>query len=130
MSSRRLELDQARAKQAWDDITEVVKDTRANKGKYRSLTRSMPAMLQTNGLGQMLAFLRAKAAEREHLLLYQDISSWVMTQLEVQDSPDRLLEWLLDQDTAHYRRATNETAAYMNWLKRFAEAVLPAPVEE
>lgn len=133
MSSKRQVIEQKRAAQAWQDVANVNDQHRDTLGrKYSSLARSAPAMVQSNGLGQTLAFYRAKAGSdrsknSEHWLLYSHISHWVMVQLDQKDSKvrDGLLEWIVQQDTQTYRRATTETLAYMAWLKRFAEAVLP-----
>lgn len=129
--SKRQSLGQERATQAWKDVKDVA-DTQDDKlkKKYSSLARKMPALLQTNGLGQMLAFLRAKGGpqydSKEHWRLYRHLSYWVLGKLgEVQT--DSLLDWVIKQDTNVYRRATAETMAYLGWLKRFAEALLPVP---
>ncbi|MCP4427406.1 MAG: type III-B CRISPR module-associated protein Cmr5 [Chloroflexi bacterium] len=131
--SNKSSFDQQRAAQAWQDVGVVDSKHRDKLGrKYNSLARSAPAMVQSNGLGQTLAFFRAKAGanrkkESEHWLLYTHISHWVMAQLGQKEAKlkDGLLEWIVQQDTQTYRRATAETLAYMGWLKRFAEAVLP-----
>jgi CRISPR-associated protein Cmr5 len=86
-----------------------------------------------------MAFLYAKAkiheqkrgAEaRANEVLYNDVSSWVMQELKA--GTRKILDWLLDQKTTShdYRRATAEALAFLNWLKRFAEAELPEPEEE
>jgi CRISPR-associated protein Cmr5 len=131
MSSKRQTIEQKRAAQAWKDVSDVENQYRDELGrKYNSLTRSAPAMVQSNGLGQALAFLRAKAGREkkgEHWLLYSHVSTWVIQELKAQpkEASDGLLEWVVQQDTPTYRRATTETMAYLNWLKRFAEAILP-----
>ncbi|MBX3057902.1 MAG: type III-B CRISPR module-associated protein Cmr5 [Anaerolineae bacterium] len=131
MSSKRQTIEQKRAAQAYKDVTNVDnvdQQYRAELGrKYNSLARSAPALVQSNGLGQALAFWRAKAGrdkKGEHWLLYSHVSTWVMQELKA-DPQEALLEWVVQQDTQTYRRATTETMAYLNWLKRFAEALLP-----
>ncbi|MGB3220559.1 MAG: type III-B CRISPR module-associated protein Cmr5, partial [Anaerolineae bacterium] len=63
-------LEQRRANYAWRRIDEVKKKRFAKK--YGQLARSAPADVQTNGLGQTLAFWRAnglkagKAQPNEH----------------------------------------------------------------
>ena len=133
MSSKRQSSEQKRAAQAWQDVGTVDSQYRDSLGrKYNSLARSAPAIVQANGLGQTLAFYRAKAGPdpkkiSEHRLFYTHISHWVMDQLapEQKKLGEGLLEWIVQQETQTYRRATAETLAYMSWLKRFAEAVLP-----
>lgn len=116
-------LQQRRAKHAWECIERVDKGSAEKKKKYGSLVRGLPQLIQTDGLGQMLAFLQAKAGgdrESEHGLAYSHIASWIKQEFRLND--DKLLEWLLLQSTADYRRTTAEVLAYVNWLKRFAEA--------
>lgn len=129
MSSRRQTLEQRRAEQAYTDVKQIddARNTSLQKG-YSSLARKAPAMIQSNGLGQTLAFLRAKAGHKqqgEHWLLYHHLSTWITGQMPPKQSSDNLLEWVITQDSQVYRQATTEALAYLNWLKRWAEAVLP-----
>lgn len=134
MPSQQQTLEQRRAAQAWTDIASIKSE--AFKGKYGGLVRKLPAHITGNGLGQALAFLRAKSATKPgkqpsadsqaHDAAYRHLSSWVMGQLHPGgQSPGQLLEWLLDQNSEVYRQATAEALAFLVWLKRFAEAELP-----
>jgi len=113
--SQQQTLQQKRAAYAWGCIEQV--PTGVQK-KYGSLVRGLPALVQSDGLGQTLAFLKAKAGI-EHMVAYRHIAGWIGQELGAQGD---LLEWLLKQSTTEYRRATAETLAYLSWLKRFAEA--------
>jgi CRISPR-associated protein Cmr5 len=112
-------IDQKRAQQAWLDIRQI-------KGKgfekeFRSLALSAPADIQISGLGQVLAFLRAKG-KNEHNELYGYIQGWLRGQSNITGD---LLEWISQTATTEeYRRATAEAMAFLMWLKRFAEAEL------
>lgn len=122
---RQQTLQQRRAADAWAQIEAVAASHNGDKFKkeYGSLVRGLPALVQSDGLGQTLAFLRAKAGGDEnkvHAVAYRHLSNWVSTQLT--GGATDLLEWLLRQSTGDYRRATNEAQAYLAWLKRFAEA--------
>jgi len=121
-------LDQQRAKKAWDDIQSVVIRSDESKKKYGSLARRVPMLVLTNGLGQTLAFLRSKGSD-EHNILFEHLSTWTMGQVAPNAKDQDLLEWVLNNDSAAYRRATTETLAYLVWLKRFAEAELPTDGE-
>jgi len=128
MPGQQQTIEQARAKSAWDKVAPLVNEPWAKE--YRALVRSTAADILTNGLGQTLAFLRAKAKDKHtppHWTLYQHLSEWI-TSKYVDDAtfkPDGLLEWLIQQDSDVYRQTTVEVIAYLNWLKRFAEAILP-----
>lgn len=96
------------------------------KREYGSLARKVPSLILTNGLGQTLAFLKAKGKNNpsdEHEVLYQHITEWLKQQLKLNGD---LLEWIVNSaNSQQYRLATMEALAFLQWLKRFAEAVLP-----
>jgi CRISPR-associated protein Cmr5 len=122
MFSPQQTIEQKRARAAWDNVLAVKEQN--YKGEYRSLVRSAPADVLTNGLGQTLAFLKAKG-KGEHRDLLKHLSQWVCPQMgwaQDDDLLDKLTEPAASSDV--YRRATAETLAYLVWLKRFAEAEL------
>ncbi len=126
--------EQQRAQRAWGDVSRLDNESSDKQKKYGSWARGLPALIQTNGLGQALAFLKAKGKndnERHETLLYRHLANWVFFRLtggnNVQPLPGNkttndLLEWLIHQDSGVYRRATTEALAYALWLRRFAEA--------
>jgi CRISPR-associated protein Cmr5 len=134
--SKQRSLEQERAAAAWNCV-ETVKNGKNDKGKsfakeYGQLAKSAPADIQTNGLGQTLAFWRAKGFEKgkprdgdnEHAHLLADVSTWVKEQIKWQSNLE-LLEWITKEaSTNDYRRTTAEAMAFLQWLKRFAEAEL------
>ncbi len=140
--SRQRSLEQERAKAAWEKVCAVVErnsqpEEKKRFGKeYGSLAKSAPADIQASGLGQTLAFWRAKGYEKgqpkkngdnAHYQLLAHLSAWLREQLKlpVSQDPQAVLEWIVKQATTdEYRRATAEAMAYLNWLKRFAEAEL------
>jgi len=62
--TRRQTLEQERAKRAWKCIREVKGKKYADK--YGSLACKAPSLVQTNGLGQTLAFLLSKAKDQDN----------------------------------------------------------------
>jgi CRISPR-associated protein Cmr5 len=142
--SRRQNSEQKRGKQAWEAIREVKRKDTSNEKKlekeYRSRARSLNAMIQINGLGPTLGFLKAKGGGNEnsaYYLLLSHLTSWMRDSdhFRAQNSSamgeryDGLLNWLLDAGTSSddYRRATTECLAFGAWLRRFAEAELKEP---
>ncbi|MEI7556912.1 type III-B CRISPR module-associated protein Cmr5 [Candidatus Chlorohelix sp.] len=107
-------LEQERAAKAWDDVKEV-----GQNKEYKGLVKSAPAMIITNGLMQTLAFYEAKD-KPHHRYLDKHISRWVNNSLKL-GSPN-LSERLRNGDSNLLRLATNETLAYLQWLRRFAES--------
>jgi CRISPR-associated protein Cmr5 len=128
MSSQRT-IDQERAAAAWAAIKVVDEKSEDFKKKYAAWVRSTPADVMTSGLGQTLAFMMAKGKGKDTdsapSLLYRNLSEWVCPKMGW--GRDSLLEKLIEPNSNSdvYRRATTEALAYLIWLKRFAEAVLP-----
>jgi CRISPR-associated protein Cmr5 len=131
-------LEQQRAQRAWECVQDATSQSQEFKKKYGSLARKVPTLVLTNGLGQTLAFLLAKAKRHEpeqkrsveakaHDLLLVHLSSWVLSQVASSTTASNgdLLQWVLHNDSVAYRRATMEALAFLTWLKRFAEAELP-----
>jgi CRISPR-associated protein Cmr5 len=119
-----------------EELTKRLEKLHTPKGEfdwrkgYSSLARKVPMLVLTNGLGQTLAFLKAKGKNDpadEHTVLFRHLSNWVLSQVasSTPASNGDLLQWVLQNDSAAYRRATIESLAFLTWLKRFAEAELP-----
>jgi len=110
--------DQSRAARAWQDIKAVQVEDQAG---YGSLARRLPALIQVNGLAQTLAFLCSKPDKVHFKLVYNNLDRWVGAFVNPGGERD-LLEWIVTQNSAQYRRATAEALAFSLWLRRFAEA--------
>ncbi len=136
--------EQKRGKQAWENIREIKQRQNDTLEKeYRSLTRRLNTMIQINGLGQTLGFLKAKGKsdsnKAPHLLL-KHLTEWmrdpdhfaIENRTAMDEGHDGLLRWITDQGTgsADYRRATTECLAFGLWLRRFAEGELKEPDDE
>ncbi len=132
MASKRTQLDMRRAEDAWKRVQEI-KTGGADKGKYGKRAKDIGAMIMTDGLGAALAFLRTKNEEKVEgaatWALYRHISKWVTLQID-RTASDELMQQLMQNDTAYYRRATTETLAYVVWLKRFVEGEFGREIEQ
>lgn len=117
--SKRQTQEQKRAKQAWEDIHKGVKGKNF-ADEYKALASSAPADIQANGLGQTVAFWRAKG-NAQHKTLYRHLSNWVMQEMGEQGD---LMRWITQTGSRRYRQATVEALAFLGWLKRFAQAEL------
>ncbi len=122
-------LEQERAQHAWSCVQEVKDKPFAHE--YRAVAVKVPSLIVTNGLGQTLAFLKAKGKGEqgnEHEILYRHLADWVGSKVHADGD---LLNWLANEATSQqYRLATMEALALLQWLKRFAEAELPKGREE
>lgn len=134
-------IEQERGREAWDCIKNIKKYDKKDQQEYRSLARGLNAMIQVNGLGQTLGFLKAKGKVKDdkgqpkknaHYSLLEHLTHWMhlhfTTDIEdVREGKNHgLLEWILKETTSSsdYRRATTECLAFGRWLSRFAEAEL------
>jgi CRISPR-associated protein Cmr5 len=140
--TRRQNTEQERGRQAWLNIREIKDKDKSNEKtlekEYRSLARGLNAMIQINGLGQTLGFLKAKGkgdTNKAHYLLLNHLTTWMQSHFKAENikvmnsGHDGLLRWVTDEATssADYRRATTECLAFGAWLRRFAEAELKEP---
>jgi CRISPR-associated protein Cmr5 len=121
MATRQM-LEQKRARYAWERVGDVKGGGFARE--YRALARSAGADIQTNGLGQTLAFWRSKPDSHAHSKLYEHVSNWLCERVDETWVGADLLEKLIEENTSgdQYRRAAAEALALLVWLKRFAEA--------
>lgn len=129
-------LDQRRAKHAWEVVQRVNARPDRDKNKkvdFRRQTKRLPVQIVTSGLGQALAFLKAKDYAPD---LQNAVRDWTNERIPVRDeeglenrSPE-LIERIVNLDSDFLRRATDEVLAYMQWLTRFAEAELPKDDEQ
>lgn len=111
--------EQERAEKAWNCVVSIKDKTYADE--YGSVVKKVPMLILTNGLGQTLAFLKAKGKNKddEHEAVFSHLSEWVTK--EMGWSKDLLTE-IRERNSHDYRRATTEAIAFIGWLKRFAEA--------
>jgi len=119
-------LDQRRAQHAWKTVSEAKNES--NKDDVRGAIMSLPAQIVGSGLGPALAFLNAKGKTAN---LLQALGDWVLDKRwnpqSTKEPPaaNELLRRFADGDGTFLRQATDETLAYLQWLKRFAEAEMP-----
>lgn len=127
-------IEQQRAEFALRAVEQALQRPESERYQHkelRSYARTLPAMIQSNGFGQTMAFFYAKREKFESYgLLYKMVEDWLYQPGNVyangpQDAP-RLLRAITTHDQMHYRRAQAETMALMIWVKKFAEAFIVA----
>lgn len=123
--------EQERAKAAWDCVENANKlsDDQFKK-EYRSNALKLPTLILTNGLGQTLAFLKSKGKRdlsKSEEKVYRDIEGWLKRPGVINwgTAQGELIERIMKINSDKYRLVTTEALAFINWLKRFADAVLP-----
>ena len=140
--------EQQRAQHALQSVTDVQKlvqkllatagsnEKEQKKAKkfreeYESCAKSLPANIVMNGLGQACAMLLAqakgKSADQDaHRLLYDHLQDWIRGRdnAAVYPNDQDLVKAVINHGQGEYVRAQFESLAYLNWLKKFAQAYL------
>jgi CRISPR-associated protein Cmr5 len=118
-------LEQRRAKHAWDAVQRAKAKAKPHHEKqdpkkFGGQAKKLPSRIMAAGLGQALAFLRAKDYAPG---LLAELSDWILVQRPGQkDGKADLLLRIIEGDSDFLRRATDESLAYLLWLNRFADA--------
>ena len=117
-------LDQQRAAHAWRVVQAAKQKTgvhaKQNFEEFRGQAKKLPVRIMASGLGQALAFLKAKGYAPG---LIDALSNWVAQRMGPdKNTPTDLLERIIGGNADFLRRATDEVLAYLQWLNRFAEA--------
>ncbi|MCI0427400.1 MAG: type III-B CRISPR module-associated protein Cmr5 [Nitrospiraceae bacterium] len=122
-------LDQRRARHAWQAVQAAKKQEGCHEmqdpKKFGGQARKLPIRIMASGLGQALAFLKAKNNAPGLLV---EIADWVLDKRANPESKkakpgdDALLNQIITGTSDFLRRTTDEVLAYLLWLNRFAEA--------
>ena len=98
--------------------------------RFRAYANSLPAMIQSNGIGQAMAFAHHKAkagkgAEAQGWqCLYDTVSQWLCTRRDLWGGGTDLMQSLMDGSQQQYQLAQAEAQAFLRWVKDFARAEL------
>jgi CRISPR-associated protein Cmr5 len=129
MPNTRQQLEQGRAESAYSRVKSFVEDPQNSSAKdeYKSYSKKFPMMVKTNGLGAALAFIKSKQ-KKAYDRIYEDLVFWLKNDhkriVEIPEKKD-LLEFVVEMDdSSRYRALSNEILAYMNWHRRFTEALI------
>jgi CRISPR-associated protein Cmr5 len=136
MSNDRPTLDQRRAQHAWNTVEKALSlGAKGEKDTFARETKQLPMRIKTAGLGQALAFLRAKAKAKDQdgdarKLLLGQLGNWVLDERDLASRPQdtdkdsALIKAIIRGNADLLRRATEEALLYLQWLTRFCEAEL------
>lgn len=107
----------------------VFEKYKKNKENYRSYTKKVPTMILSNGLGQTLAFVKAKGKDgNAYELLYAQMTEYMKSdsvlRIQMPSDKNELIEWVINCDSTEYRWITQELLSFLNWLRRFAEGMI------
>lgn len=111
-------LAQQRAQHAWDAVQQALKRPDFEK-RFADPAKKMPARIRASGLGQTIAFMRAKEGGD----VLKAVAGWCHQSGLIQESGEEgLLIQFKDGTAADLRQLTAEALAYLEWLVRFADA--------
>ncbi|MDQ3460562.1 MAG: type III-B CRISPR module-associated protein Cmr5 [Deinococcota bacterium] len=98
-------------------------------GNYKSYVKALPANILMSGLGQAVATVRSRKGKRDgYGELYDHMATWLCGNDD--DAPYRnyrqadLLRAIVEHDQDRYIHAQAEAMAYLEWLRKFADAFL------
>ena len=125
-------LEKGRAEFAYrcvEKAIEVFKDNSKKQKEYKSNTRKISTMILSNGLGQTLAFIKAKSEKgNAYDLIYSQLTEYMKSahtvRIQMPKEKNDFVEWVISCDSSKYRYITKEILAFLNWLKRFAEGLI------
>ena len=128
-------MDQERAAFALKKIQAILGgDDESHKQEVRRYLKNLPALIRMNGLGQALAFFLTKKKKKPedkdtaHETIYYMVSAWLCdasSKGRIFSESTDALSAITQSDMAHYMAAQNEALALLQWLKKFAVALLP-----
>ena len=97
-------------------------------------------LIQTNGLGNTLAFITSKGnanntkkKNNAYDLIYEQITQWLRTGgsgYKLLPEDIGLLEFVISRRSTIYRQTTSEILALLNWLRRLAEGMIEGDDDE
>ena len=122
-------MDQERAEFALKKIQAILGGADPiHKAEIRRYLNNLPALIRMNGLGQALAFFRMKGEGTAHEAIYRMVGAWLCdasSKGRIFSESTDALSAITQSDMAHYMAAQNEALALLQWLKKFAVALLP-----
>jgi CRISPR/Cas system CMR-associated protein Cmr5 small subunit len=127
-----MNVEQVRAQLAFTFVQTLARQDAGTRSAFLNLARSLPVMLQTNGLLAAWAHLLAKGAKKPE---YREMARALLEHLRGRrlapatgTARDALTGWWAQPASGATGRAlrqtTAEAIAYSVWLKRAAEALL------
>lgn len=121
------QLEQTRAKYAFECVSKVKTEHAPIAPDYRSYVKRLPMMIKSNGFGAAITFVYSKKKEGAWGCIYDQISKWLIDTHPNQPIREfagynrEFAEIIISLNSPDYRAVTVETLALLNWLRRFAE---------
>jgi CRISPR-associated protein Cmr5 len=118
-------LDQQRASHAWNAVNAASAALGGKFRDYRNLAKGAPAMIMGSGLMAAIAFYqsRGKTKEKEAEQLVGDVLAWLKTRGLPGDFRGTMVA-LQSSGSLEYMQFTEESLAFLRWVRQFSDAVL------
>ena len=117
-------LDQQRAKHAWDVVCKL-KDL-DNAGDFQGDTKKLPPQIVWSGLGNSLAFLKAKGKNK----LHEALSSWINKRMPDKNGNRDLLERIINSDAEFYEIDRKPTPDLQEIIEDYENDILRRYLEK
>jgi CRISPR-associated protein Cmr5 len=125
-------LENGRAEFAYGCVENAIQTFQSERKKqkeYKSYVKKIPSMILSNGLGQTLAFVKAKSKTgNAYDLIYKQLTKYMKsehtTRISMPQNENDLAKWAISENPEKYRYITQEILAFLQWLKRFAEGLI------
>ncbi len=122
-------LEQQRAKYALEAVNRLQTANKEQQKNFISYASSLPSMIHMNGLGQAMAFNKAKSVgnddkAKSHKALYDIVSRWLCREPQIYHAHQDILDGITRQSMQDYQLAQTETLLLLSWVKKFAKAFL------
>ncbi len=109
--------EQERAQRAYERVHRQRDDAeREREAKYLRFAKRFPALIQSCGLAQALAFAQAKSPEQ----FLVDLAHVIQTEMEA----EALAKDVREKELRVYQKLSRDALSAATWLKRYAEALL------
>jgi len=125
-------LENGRAEFAYQCVEEVTKIDSKTSSDYKSYVRKVPVLIQTNGLGNTLAYMVSKE-KKAYDLIYKHLTDWLSKEAcgcSTLPADSNLLKFIVSRSSIVYRQITTECLALLNWLRRLAEGMIEGDGDE
>lgn len=127
-------IEQGRAKTAFAHVQKAEQMGGDAPDKYKSYVKKLPTLIQVNGLGTALTFVKGKSGPdgddaRAYQLLYDQIESWLLSDSNAHLFANAarggdLIHKVTSLDSPTYRAATREVMRLLHWLRRLVDGYI------
>jgi len=115
-------LSQKRAAKALE-LLGGIPEKGTNRKEFSQFCKSFPTMILQNGLGQAIAFIKAKKEKENDKFdrMYKTLNAWLKDLRHIEND---VLKEINTMDTQKYVEIQRESLRFLEWVKRYENAGL------